>query len=286
MDGFVQPEPSLCQAGRGQHSYGAGNHAGFIGQDITEHVGGNNHIELFRVPHQLHCGIVHVHMLKGHVGIIPGNLCDHFPPQPRAFQDICLVDTGNLSASLSCDFKSYPGDALNLADAVGLGVVGLLAHFSRAPPPLSEIDAAGKLPYHHDIHALADDIRTQGACVTQFLVEYGRAQVSEEPEASPEPQKTGFRPFIPRKAVPFRASHRSQKNRVAFHAFVKGFLGQWGSGGVNGASACQQLPEPETMAEPPANLLQHQQRLFCYFRAYAIARQYSNPVFHTNLLFA
>ena len=46
---LVKAEFGLVQAGGGKHSDGTGNHTGLIRKNITEHILGQNHIELLRI---------------------------------------------------------------------------------------------------------------------------------------------------------------------------------------------------------------------------------------------
>ena len=101
-------------------------------------------------------------MVKLHIRVLLSHLQDGLPPQPGGLQDIGLVNIGNLFAPLPGHVKGHPGDALDLGDGVHLGIEGggLAVYFLAAP--LSEVDAAGQLSDHHDVHGVADDLVLDG----------------------------------------------------------------------------------------------------------------------------
>ena len=93
MDGLVQSARTVAQGSRGQHTDGACDLGRLIGQNVTEHIGGNDDIELRGVAHKLHSGVVHQHIGALDVGILLCGLMDDLAPQAGGFQHVCLVDT-------------------------------------------------------------------------------------------------------------------------------------------------------------------------------------------------
>ena len=63
---------SSAYSGRGHGADGAAYHAGFVGENIAEHIGAQQHIKLARIMHKLHGGVVHIHVRKRNIGIILG----------------------------------------------------------------------------------------------------------------------------------------------------------------------------------------------------------------------
>ena len=60
-----------CRGGGRQHTDGTGDDGSFVGEDVTEEVAGHDDVELRRIAHQLHGGIVHIEMGQFHIEGIP-----------------------------------------------------------------------------------------------------------------------------------------------------------------------------------------------------------------------
>src|SRR5476649_1749340 len=135
------------QGRRRQHADGTGEHRGLVGQDVAEQVVGNDHVELLRCAHQLHGGVVDVHVAQFDFRVILGHLLDHFTPQLAGRQHVGLVHRAQLFAADHGHVETDTGDAADFAFAVRQGVVGLtltvfkLAHAAWR----AEVDAAGQL---------------------------------------------------------------------------------------------------------------------------------------------
>ena len=68
---------------RRQHTDRTGQHRRFIAQNVSEHVVAQQHVELSRVPHQLHRGIIHVDMSQFDIRIGRMDIDHHLAPQAR-----------------------------------------------------------------------------------------------------------------------------------------------------------------------------------------------------------
>ena len=113
-------------------------------------------VKLLGVTHQLHGSIVHIHMVEGYIWKILATLTTT-SRQSVSFQNIGLVNTGNLLLLFLAISKASLA-IRSTSQRCRTRYQRPLPHFSCAFPAL-EIDSAGKFPYHHDIHALANDIR-------------------------------------------------------------------------------------------------------------------------------
>ena len=61
--GLVQALIAAIEAGRGQHADGAGEHGGFVAQDVAKHIAGHHHVKALGLLDQLHGCVVHIHMV-------------------------------------------------------------------------------------------------------------------------------------------------------------------------------------------------------------------------------
>ena len=80
VDRLVQPLARAIERGGGQHADRPGAHARLIRQDIAEQIAGDDHVELAGVAHQLHRGIVDIHVAQRDFGIFGRNLGHHIAP--------------------------------------------------------------------------------------------------------------------------------------------------------------------------------------------------------------
>ena len=66
------------------------------GEDVAEHVAGDDHVELLRVAHQLHGAVVDVHVRSARRPECFGFLSDDFAPELRRLEHVGLVDRAEL----------------------------------------------------------------------------------------------------------------------------------------------------------------------------------------------
>ena len=107
--GFVQALVVGVQRGRRQHADRAGQHRGGVGQDVAEHVAGDDDVELLRRAHQLHRGVVDVHVLELDVRVFLVHVGDDVAPELEGFQHVGLVDAGHALAALARGLEGRRG---------------------------------------------------------------------------------------------------------------------------------------------------------------------------------
>ncbi len=160
---FEQAETRFVEAGRGEQPHGAGDHGALVGEDVTEQVGAEQHVELGGILDELHGGVVDIHMVQRHVRVGFGDFGHHLAPQNGGGEHVGLVDGGDLATAHTSRFERYLGDALDFEAVVHLGVECLLVRsFSLASLGLAEVDAAGQLTHTGDVKTAIGDIGAQG----------------------------------------------------------------------------------------------------------------------------
>jgi hypothetical protein len=98
--------------------------AASVGQDVPEEVLGDDDVELGRGAHELHGRVVHVHVGKFHVRIVPGLVNDHLAPQLGDLEHIGLVHGAQFLFALPGGLEAHPGDAADLGLGIDHGVQG------------------------------------------------------------------------------------------------------------------------------------------------------------------
>ena len=90
-----------CGAASAESLAEAAHQAGAqIADDIAEQVGGDNHVELVGIHHQLHAGGVDDHLLATDVGVFGGHLARNLQEQAgHGFEDVGLVHQGDFFAA-------------------------------------------------------------------------------------------------------------------------------------------------------------------------------------------
>ena len=163
MAWLIQTEFCFIQAGGRQHSDRTGHHTCLIGKDISEHILGQDDIELFRVTHQLHGTVVYQHMLQCDIRVIFCNVFHNGSPQSGRIQNVCLIHTGYFMAAFSCNVKSTDSDTADLILIIRKCINGFAYSVLLGCVTLSEIQTAGQLTHDHHIKTVTDDIITQRA---------------------------------------------------------------------------------------------------------------------------
>ncbi len=113
---------TIAQAGGGRQADRASDHGGLIAQDIAEQVPRDDDIELLGSAHQLHGGVIDVHVFIGHVWKVLGHLLDHLAPQPAGLEDVRLIHRGEATGALPGDLKRQAHDAIDLCCRIYHGV--------------------------------------------------------------------------------------------------------------------------------------------------------------------
>ncbi len=281
MHRLVHAEVALPEAGGGQHPDGAGDLAGFVGEDVPEDVVRDDDIELPRVAHELHGRVVHVQVGERHLRVVGGDLGDDAPPQAGTFEDIGLVHAGDPAAALLRHIEGDAGDAADLPFRVAFHIVGgRPVGCVRLRAVRSEVDAAGQLPHDEDIQALPYDLGLQRGGIGQLRKDHGRPQVGEEAQLLAQPQERTLRTLVAGHIVPFGAAHRREQHGIAGPARIQRLSGQTGAHGVDGRAARQDLHIVEVMAEFGGDGVQDLQGLAGDLRADAVPGNDSDLIVH------
>ena len=85
----------------------------FVRENISEKVACQNDVELTRIKHELHSGVVHVKIINGNVGIFERNALRRFSPHAARLKHVCLVYAGHVSSSLTGHTKRAVRDSLD-----------------------------------------------------------------------------------------------------------------------------------------------------------------------------
>lgn len=130
-------------------------HRRLIRQNVTEHIAGNNYIELLRVAHQLHRSVIDVHMGEFHIGVLRVKLGDHVAPKLGGFEHIGLVDRAHTAITLACCLKRQLRNSADFTLAVAHGVeaFALAGLVGANATRLTKIDVAGKFTQNQDVES-------------------------------------------------------------------------------------------------------------------------------------
>ena len=281
---LVETEAVLPEGGGGKHPEGARDLRHLIGENISEHIFCQDHIEAARLPHKKHRGGIHEGMAQLHLRISLPFLLHDPSPKPRAVQNIRLVHGAKPPSPPSGDRKGLPRDPPDL----GFPVAKLVPRDELSPlphcAPFAEIEPSGELPHHHKVKAVPDDGLPKRAGIPKLRVELRRPEIAKEPEPLPKLQKTGLRSFFRREKIPGRdadlSSDRSHQHRVRSSAFLEGLLRQRLSEAIDRRAAHEKLPELKMMTVERGDPEKYLPCLPDDFRTDPVSLYHSNPVFH------
>ena len=244
-----------AQTGGGQHPDGPRQHGRLIAQNVTEQVGRDQHIKLFRVSDELHGTVVHVHMAQLHIRIIAMELVDHPPPELRGLEDIGFVHRRDATPPFASRFECDLGNASDLLGRVDLCIdASLSARNLLDPFRLTEIDSSGQLPHDQQVKPF-DDVSPECRCLGKHGVELGGTEIREQTKLLPQPKqgplgaKTVFQSF------PLRPPDRSQQHGGALLRQRKGLLGEWHADLLDGLTTDISRNELEDMPKSFTNRL-------------------------------
>ena len=125
MGGLKKALALVVEARGGKHPDRTREHRGFITQNVAEDVAGENDVKGFGSTHELHGGIVHVHVFKRHIGklfVVHGN--HRVAPELARFKDVRFINACDLAAALAGRFKGDARNAFDLRHAVAHRVKG------------------------------------------------------------------------------------------------------------------------------------------------------------------
>jgi hypothetical protein len=152
---LVQPHLS-SERGGGEHPDRARDHRRLVRENVAEEVRRDDHVELLRIPDELHGAVVDQHVGKRDVRELPlAHLRDDLSPQYGRLQDVRLVHGGHPPRSFPAKLEGDPGDPLDLRAGVNLRVDPRLDAVDHLDSPgLAEIDPPGELPHYQEIDSL------------------------------------------------------------------------------------------------------------------------------------
>src|SRR6202012_1626938 len=84
VDGFKKGGAFADGSGR-EEAQGAADDAGFVADDVAEHIFRQDHVELFWVEDDLHGGVVHEKEIYPYVGVLGGDVLDDLAPEAGGF---------------------------------------------------------------------------------------------------------------------------------------------------------------------------------------------------------
>ena len=167
-----------ADARRREHAQRTADDAGLVGEDVAEHVLGDDHVEMGRLAYDLHRGVVHEHEFQLHFGVPGRHILRDLPPQARGFEHVGLVHDRQAPLAAHGEPECDVQHTFDLRARVGAGVESLRPGFV-APLRSAEIDAARQFAHADEIgaaHHLCLERRAAGQRVEQC----DGAQVGEQ----------------------------------------------------------------------------------------------------------
>ena len=280
MDGLIQTDSTITQAGGRNHTDRAGNHTGLIRKNITKHILGYDDIKLRGIPDQLHSGIIHQHIAVFHLGVLLSHCIADLTPQLGGIQHIGLIDHSYFFAAFQCHLKGNMHQTLNLVRAVAHHIGSFLLAVYFLGDMLAKIHAADQLAHDHQINAALYDLGLQRRSKRQLLKHTGRTHIGIQPHSRTQPQQTTLGTQLARQSIPLIAADSTQQHTVAGQTSGDGILGQRYAVLVDRAAAHIHFFIYELMAEFAADSIQHFQCLVHDLRPDTVALDNSNILFH------
>ena len=276
-----------------EHPERPAEHRRLIRQDVPERVLGHDDVELERVEHELHGGIVHKQLAVFHIGIFGRDAARHLAPHPAHAQRIRLVDGVHTLAPAPRNLESHAHDALDLVFRILHRVIGVLAR--RAvdsgaghvvqPVAFSKVEAAREFTHDHDIGS-AHEFRLERRGADERLVRAHRAQVGIQPQALADSEQPLFDTGSTRVCFPFRASNGRQQHSIGGTGRFQRFRRQRLPRRVNRGAPDKGLRAIERNAEALADPREHLLRLGHDLRPNAVTGKQANvePFLHAYSL--
>src|SRR5216683_1282383 len=268
VDGLVEAAPPLAQRGRGQQADGAGEHRRHVGEDVAEEVLGDDHVEARGPLHEEHGAGVDQHVLELQVGeLVAHHLRGHLAPQPRGLEHVRLVHRGEPPAPLP---GHAPGDAHHAPDLLG-GVHAQVGGAVGLAPLLAEVQPAGQLAHHHQVHVL-QQLGLERRRLHQAGMDADRTQVGVQLQLLAQAEQPLLRTHR-RVRVPLRPSDGPEEHRVRAPAQGKRLRGQRRACLVHRHSADERFLQLETMPAARRDRLQHAHALRDHLGPDAVSAQ-------------
>src|ERR1035437_8913713 len=191
MDGFVETDRA-SDAGGGEQAERSHDPANLIGEDVAEHVFGEDDVELGRPEDERHGSRVHVHVGELDIGEIAGDASDDLAPETRTLQNIRLVDGEQAPAAGASELKGNAGDALDLRLTIPHGVERLArAGFACDGARLAEIQSPEQFAHDENVSSFHDFFAQRRAGGERRIKDRG-TEIGERSELLAEAQQAGF----------------------------------------------------------------------------------------------
>ena len=269
MNRFVESVGSLTERGGGQQAERSGDHGGFVGQDVAEHVLGEQHVERRGTPDQVHRGGVDEHVLELHLRkLLAQHALDDCSPQPGRLQDVRLVHGNDTPATTHGQATGDLCHAFDFVGGVGADVLGLV----RCAALPAEVDPAGQFPHDHDVRA-SDHLGLERRGVEHRLHGAHRAQVRKHAESAAQFQQSLFGAYPGTWVRPLRTTYGAEQRGSALAARIDRAGRQGRSRRVDRGATDQGFCEFEVVTVLRAHGLQHPDGLGRDLGADAIAAE-------------
>jgi len=146
VDRFIECRKAVATAAhRGNEADGAGQRGRFVAENIAKQISGEDYVELRRLEHDLHRGVIHVEVLDDYARVIGRDAGNGLAPKTGCREDIGFVNTGQASIPGFRAGKGITSDAFDFRDGIfrnipRVGFGASAVNFVRA-----EINIAGQL---------------------------------------------------------------------------------------------------------------------------------------------
>ena len=157
MDG-LEHRASLADVARGHRAKAADQSRGQVGEDVTEHVGGDKNVHGAWIHDHPHGAHIRMELVHGHVRVVPGHPGEGVSEETAGLgQYVGLVHAGHLPvilrpvtselqsepryplAILSCDHADRQGSVLITAFETGIQALEVLPHDHQVDGPATEV---------------------------------------------------------------------------------------------------------------------------------------------------
>ena len=267
---------------RGQKPNRSGEHGCLVGEDIAEHVFGDDHVERCRALQQMHRARVDEQMLEHERReFLRNHSHGHLPPQPRRLQDVRLVDRCELAATFERETSRNAHDAFDLHRRVRAFIDRALAvRTERRARLLAEVDAARQLANHDEVHP-GEFLSLERRRGRELRVHRHRTHVGEQSERLANAEQPLFWTNRGARIVPRGAAHSAEEHCIARATDGDRRIGKRITRGVDRRAADQRRCHLEGVPPPCGHRLQHTNALGNDLGADAIARQQRDPCTHS-----
>src|ERR1700676_3522053 len=279
MNRFVEADRA-SDAGRSQQAERSHDSTCLIGQDVAEHVFGEDDVELGGLEDERHGGRVHVHVRELDIGKISGDASDDFAPETRALQNIRLIDGEQMQAAGASKLKCDAGDGLDLRLTVAHGVERV-ARAARAINGawLAEIQSAEQLAHDEDVGAF-DDFFAQRRGGSQRRIKDCGPKICEGSEFLAEAQQSSFGAKFARIVIEGWTADCSEQYRLGGEASLNGRVRHGISELFEGHSPDLFFVEFEIVVKGGGHFFQNANGLGGNFRTNSVAGEGSDTELH------